>query len=343
MKIRQRSSYLLSIAVSLVSSVSSSAMAADIGDPAYYLRIWGVSPDATTHPLADNENNSTLLGFASHRDAVDGKTGLLYDTNNIYTEAKVTNDGDVFAINAFSANNYGKQVVYSGSAAEVIVLQSFTKDTADASLTYTYTIGFGAGFVNPEFSQGCPIGEFNCLQAGLFSTVSVYDSGQNKVWDDHDSMMINQNPGGSHFFRSDVVGNWPWQTTYQNLGYSAGSYNIEVRLPHSVTSEIDLSGIDLYEEFTVEYVLYGYAFDFGSYLGSHRGTRVYARDPLDGDTGVKFDLAGLTPTNQPYIPANVPLPAAFWLFPTGLACLGLSRHSFGFPGSARIRSTWLNS
>jgi hypothetical protein len=84
----------------------------------------------------------------------------------------------------------------------------------------------------------------------------------------------------------------------------------------------------LNEEFTVEYHLYGYAYDLGSYLGLNRGTGVTAKDPLGGDTGVSFDIVGLTPTNNPYIPAPVPVPGAFWLFTSGiLVILGQKRRN----------------
>jgi hypothetical protein len=86
-----------------------------------------------------------------------------------------------------------------------------------------------------------------------------------------------------------------------------------------VTREVDLSAISLGEEFTVQYQLYGYAYDRGSHLGLERGAGVFARDPLAGDTGVTFDIQGLTPTNNPILPAPVPVPAAAVLLISALA------------------------
>lgn len=194
--------------VFLLGGFSVGAEAAKIGSPAYYLRTWGISPDATKHPLADLDgSNSTSLGFASHADAVNGQVTLTNDNDRIFVQAGVVNDGDTFAVSAYSARNYSAEVIYSGSAADVMVMQSYTKDTAEAKLTYTYTYAFGNGFVNPESGPGCPIGVTYCLNAGLFSTVILYDSNDVKIWSDSDFMQINQSgPGGSRFFRADTGG-----------------------------------------------------------------------------------------------------------------------------------------
>ncbi len=309
----------------LFGGLSAEAEAAKIGNPSYDMSIWGILPGAQTHPL-NEAGGYTALGYATEKNAVNGQIALrgVVGTQSFGGEstvhAGVLNGGDTFYIMADTPNNYRKSFDYIGSAAQVNIYQSYSKDSEDAKLTYTYSFAYLHAYVNPEFGPGCPLGDKFCMTAGMFSDVRVYDAA-NLLVDTHtDNAMINVAGSGPEFFRADTLGDWPWAID-NNPDFPPGTIATTVDIPHAVTREVDLSGIDLGEEFTVIYQLYGYAFDRGSDLGLNRGTFVSARDPLAGNTGVSFDITGLTPTNNPYIPSSIPLPAAFWLFASGMLAL----------------------
>jgi hypothetical protein len=325
------SAYRQSISSALLGAIlglsATVAEAAKIDKPRYDLYVWGIPAGAVTHPLA---GGGVLLASATEADAVGGGVVLTRtighnsDGSESFVQAGVANDGDLFSIAADTPNNFRlASYDYIGSGAEVLVYQSYRKDSADAKLTYTYTFANLFAFVNPEFGPLCPLGDPFCLRAEMISRASVVTDpvSSAEVWSRLDSALVTTNAGG--FFISAVVGDWPWAL---DTSLGGGLLGNGLDLPESVTREVDLSAISLGEEFTVQYQLYGYAYDRGSHLGLERGASVFARDPLAGDTGVTFDIQGLTPTNNPILPAPVPVPAGAWLFGAGaIALLGVAR------------------
>jgi hypothetical protein len=229
-------------------------------------------------------------------------------------------DGVTFWASVDTPSNFRKPNTWVGGSSEVFVTQSFTKDSPDATLNFTYTWARAVVGVHPEFGPGCPLGDRFCQSAELISTVNLYDA-DSLVWSRLDSATAasTNDPRG---FSAFTVGDFPWLISEDVSQFTGtGGLGIDVRLDGPVTRAIDLSGIDLNEEFTVQYQLFVSAYDRGSNLGLRRTAFVYGQDPTSGGTGVSFDFTGLTPTNRPYIPAAVPLPATWMLMAGGLAML----------------------
>ncbi len=285
---------------------AAAADAAKIGKPRYDLIVWGITPDAPTHPLLSHE---PALLYASDADAVGGSSQLkkVLGTNSggateAFAHAGVGNGGDTFWVSINTPSHFQTaNLEYIGGAAQVLEFQSFTKDAADAKLTYTYTFAETSSFVNPESSGLCPFGDDGyCLRAEILSSATVMRGNSTfsggEVWRRLDGALVGSqraypNLGGI------VTGDWPWVIDNNPL---PGSLGVRVDLPHSQTQVVDLSGIEVGEEFTVWYDLYAYAYDRANLYDVAIGWRgrnasATAKDPLGGDTGVSFDLSGLTP------------------------------------------------
>lgn len=310
------------------------AEAAKIGAPVIDLRIWGITEapnDRTT--IAGPGYHGPLIEFATELDLQDGgvvrqvQIGNASNGNPVYAEAGVADDGDIFWVSTDTPNHlFNADRRYIGSEAQVSIYQSYAKDSADASLTYTYTRADVGAFMSVETGPQCQSGEPHCLRAGMISLVKLYDTNGTSVGAGFNKALLWSS--GSPLWQSQVDGTtaWPWETEESRAG---GFLSYVVGLSGPVTTPIDLSDIGVGEEFTVVYTLYAYSLDTSADAGLFRAAEVFARDPLGGATGVSFDLAGLTPTNNPSVrPAAVPLPGAAWLFGSGiLAVLRFARSS----------------
>jgi hypothetical protein len=328
------------------------AAAATIGNPIIDIRLWGITdlPAAEWGPgrITGPGLHGPLLGFATELDLVNGgvvrqaTVGLSSGGSPVTVEAGVANDGDTFWVLADTPNHYQRlDRDFIGSEAQVKIYQSYTKDAEDATLSYTFSrVALGA-FISAEFGPQCQQNEPYCLRTGLVSLVELYsdtgvffnaDLNTADVWSQG-----NQGGPGSGIWDSALLdGNTPWPWKIEETGFAGNLQYLAriggtVELPivgtvplPGVTNTIDLSAIALGDEFTAVYTLYAYALDTSADVAPFRTAEVFARDPLDGDTGVRFEIAGLTPTNNPSIrPSVVPAPAAFWLLST--AVLGLAR------------------
>jgi hypothetical protein len=318
MNAKKTTSFLSVLAGVLASLSAAECAAASLGAPTLEISIWGIKQD---DPFGVGE----LLNFATHVNGVNGvvevreQIGVNTSGNPAWVIANSTEDGATFWVHVDTPNNYQRAVNYIGGRAHVDIYQSYTKDSLDAALNYTYTYANLLGYVNPEFGPGCRTGVSECLQASMASWVEVYDSTNTLVWLDTDAALIVStfdNPA----FETTLIGDWPW--VVDDNPYPV-YLDVEVKLPGSVTQQIDLSAIELNEEFTVAYHLRGWAFDESSNMGPNRGTNVQARDPLSGDTGVgsTWDLTGLTPTNRPTVTAPIPEPSTWMTLAAGLGIL----------------------
>lgn len=217
---------------------------------------------------------------------------------------------------ADSPNNFRKPVEYIGSTVEVLVYRDYVKDHEDDQLTFTYTHGMLDTSMHPEFGALCPLADAICMNAGMVGTVSVFQGGE-EIWQRQDTATVFSNTALPYPFDSGVTGDLPW--TPRQVTGAGGMIGMQLLLADRATRPIDLSGIDVGEEFTVQFSLFAYAYDRGSDLGFQRNTSAFARDPL-GASGVGFQEISGNP---------VPLPAAAWLFGSGLAAFGAIRHRQG--------------
>jgi hypothetical protein len=314
--------------VAVLTLAATSAQAAAIGTPVVDLRIWGITEapnDFTGGPIS----HGPLLEFATELDLQDGSVVRQADIGNasngqvVYAEAGVADDGATFWVIADTPNHFqNADRRFIGSESQVTIYQSYTKDSADALLTYTYSRADVGAFFSVENGPQCQRDEPFCLRAGMISLVELYDAGGNSNSEGTGLNMALVWSSGNPLWQSRVDGvtSWPWQVEQSGIG---GFLEYVVGLDGPVTTPIDLSGIGVGEEFTVVYTLYAYALDTSADAGLFRTAEVFARDPLGGNSGVSFDLSGLTPTNNPSVrPAAVPLPGGAWLFAT--AALGVA-------------------
>lgn len=324
MRTKKIAALLSALAGTFATLTAGESAAAKFGSPTMEISIWGLKPD---DPFGGGE----LLNFATHVNGINGvvevreQIGVNTSGNPAWVIANSTEDGSSFWVHVDTPNNYQSAVNYVGGRAHVDIYQSFTKDSIDAALNYTYTYANLLGYVNPEFGPGCRTGRSDCLQASMLSWVEVYDSSNTLVWFDTDASLI-VSKFANDSFETTLIGDWPW--VVNNNPYPV-YLDVEVKLPGPVTQQIDLSAIELNEEFTVAYHLRGWAVDESSHVGPNRGTNVQARDPLSGDTGVgaTWDLTGLTPTNRPTVTAPIPEPSTWMTLAAGLGILAAAAAS----------------
>jgi hypothetical protein len=308
----------------LLGAGATGAGAATIGTPVIDLRIWGITSAENSNTLTGPGLHGPILEFATELDLVNGgvvrsaQIGNASNGDPVYAEAGVADDGDTFWVLTDTPNHFqNANRDYIGSEAVVRIYQSYTKDSEDASLTYTYSRAQVGAFISAEYGPQCQPGEIYCLRAGMISLVEVYDAAGSAIGADFNKALMWSN--GTPFWDSVVDGGtaWPWEIEQSGVG---GFLEYSLRLSQPVTNEIDLSDVALNQEFTVVYTLWAYALDTSADAGLFRTAEAFARDPLGGSTGVSFDLVGLTPTNNPSV-LPVPEPAAGWLLGAALASL----------------------
>lgn len=314
----------------LVALCVGSAEAATIGSPVIDLRIWGITEAPNDTTIDGPGRHGPLLEFATELDLVDGgvvrqaQIGLSSGGDPVYAEAGIADDGDTFWVLTDTPNHFQRaNRDFIGSEAQVRIYQSYSKDTESASLSYTYSRAQVGAFMSVEFGPQCQSGEPHCLRAGMISLVEVFDAAGITIGADFNSARM-WSTGGAQLWDSqtqDGFTTWPWAISESGVG---GELKYVVTLPHSVTNEIDLSDVALGQEFTVVYTLYAYSLDTSADAGLNRTAEVFARDPLGGDTGVRFDLAGLTPTNTPSV-RPVPEPGSALMLLSALASLAAVR------------------
>jgi hypothetical protein len=307
----------------LALGLATPSQAEKIGNPFIQTYLWGIDdlPPTQLGPggIGGPGDYGPLLDYAAERDLVNGamersvQIGLSSSGAPVFAKAGIANDGDTFWVSTDTARTSS----YRGSEAQVLIAQSFRKDSEDARLTYTYSFARVASFFDIEQGTTCKPGTSSyCLQAGLISLVEVEAKGSREVLDaDFNKMLIWSSPTGFDYV-VDGSSPWPWEVVERGI---QGYYEIVAQLSQPVTSTIDLSKVAVGQEFEVLHTLWAYAVDTSPDApGRARAAEALARDPLGGDTGVSFDLSGLTPTNSPTL---IPEPQTWAMFMAGLALL----------------------
>jgi hypothetical protein len=314
----------------VAAACATTAEAATIGTPVIDLRIWGITdaPSSESGTFEGPGLHGPLLDFATELDLENGgvvrqeQIGNATNGNPIYVEAGIADDGDTFWVLTDTPNHFqNANRTYIGSEAQIVIYQSYTKDTEDAVLSYTYSRAQLGAFVSVEHGPQCQLGETHCLRAGMISLVQLYDDAGNAIGGHFNKALMWSN--GHPLWNSTIDGDtvWPWEIEESGRG---GFLEYIVRLSQPVTNQIDLSDVAVGQEFTVVYTLWAYSLDTSADAALFRTAEVFARDPLGGDTGVRFDLAGLTPTNNPSV-RPVPEPGIALMLLAGLGILGAAR------------------
>lgn len=319
-----RSLRLLLGSSALILALGSTAQAAKLGSPFLQTYLWGIDDllQAVQRPggMPGPGNFGPLLDFATERDLIGGamvrsqQIGLSSDGTPVFARAGIADDGDVFWVSTDTA----RTGAYRGSEAQVLINQSFRKDAEDATLSYTYTFARVAGFFDVEGGTSCKPGTAPyCLQAGLISIVDVQRKGSGESVDSQfNKMLMWSSPTGFDHV-ADGSAAWPWEVSERGI---QGYYEFVAQLSQPATGSLDLSGIAVGEEFEVLYTLWAYAVDATPDApGRARTAEAFARDPLGGDTGVRWDLTGLTPTGSP---TPIPEPQTWAMLLAGLTIVG---------------------
>lgn len=124
------------------------AEAAKIDKPRYDLRVCGITPQDTTHPLAADVVPPALAS-AGDADAVNGGVTL---TRTIGSNSP-------------------------GSGAEGLVCQSYRDEAPDAKLTHASGLARSAGLVPPGRGPLCPLGDPFCLRTEMVAMPAAEGSG----------------------------------------------------------------------------------------------------------------------------------------------------------------------
>jgi hypothetical protein len=202
-----------------------------------------------------------------------------------------------------------------GGRANLWILQSFRKDETNASLTYKLTaVKFIGADPSPPNDNGRPDGY-------LAINVDAQKAGD---------------PGPFFTFAdgAEITGqgaSWLFQApSHLSLAPSVGGLNqsyVELSLTAPFTLQIDLSDVDVGEEFTLLYQIQAEAVDTAQV---DTGVSVFARDPADPSSGSYFEYTGLTPTDNPI---ELPEPGGPALLLVGAAVL------LGLRGASRRHSS----
>jgi hypothetical protein len=218
-----------------------------------------------------------------------------------------------------------------GTGAGLEITQSFRKDDADASLSFTITqaklLGLDSSPVDGAY-----------VLASLSVEVSAYEQPGQDFFEFQTGASLkglgraNPLPGPCN------PPCWELDPGVLPLAPSVNDLDkpyVEVTLTAPFTQSVDLSSVGVGEEFTLRYSAYAFAMDTAQLSLFDAGGMAFLRDPLDADSGTYFETTGLTPTDNP-----VPEPCRAALLLSGAAALvGLRRTPRRPSGRAQPAST----
>lgn len=209
-----------------------------------------------------------------------------------------------------------------GTHAVLGIAQSFRKDEADASLSFTIT---RMRFIGLDPS---PAGDDAEVFLALRALVEAYVQPGNNFFEFFRAPTLfglgRANPGPGLCNPPC----WSLEADGLPLAVSVGGLDqgyVEIDLAAPFTQAVDLSAVPVGEEFTVLYTSTAFARDTAQV---DSGGSASFKDPLDPDSGTYFEFTGLTPTDNPIV---VPEPGRTALLLAGGAVLlglrGASRRS----------------
>lgn len=263
--------------------------------------------------------------------------------------AMVRNWGNTFAVQANTPWRTSPAAAgdVSYTYADVLVRESFRKESADARMFFTYTLGELDLFRDPEFSNGSP----EYMQASLGWWVGVFrnDDFDTPVWADSQAAVAYTTENNtwaldagrwqfddprlaSPFDFPNGNPDWRWSCSgcdRRAVGLLSGTLQAPFR------GEVDLSAIPFdpllplnqQVEFTVVHLLIADADDTGAFSFAAAS----AQDPLSQSGTVAIEVQGLFETNNPVALPLSPVPEA----PTALM-LALGVFTLAWRQRARV-------
>jgi hypothetical protein len=198
-----------------------------------------------------------------------------------------------------------------GTAADLLISQSFRKDEPDATLSFTITEASLTGL------DSTPADDVDHVSGQLLIHVVTFKEVGHELFSFTDSAELegqgraNPGPGpcAPPCWIFEPGAHLPYSVSQGGLdqGY------VHLALSAPFTQQVDLSAVGVGQEFTLEYHMSASAFD---YAQLDTGVTVRGRDPLNPDSGTYFEFTGLTPTDNP-----VPEPGRPVLLLAGAAVL----------------------
>jgi hypothetical protein len=317
-------------------AVAAHAQTTPIGDP-YYAYFFHEYRERITPPVTFGFYENLLQSGAQRGGTVFETQFLGYSQFGMTAQGAVAgyNDGKTFWADVISPLQGGASRDRMGGDAEINVVQSFRKDTPDATLNFT----FNGGELQVMHYGTSRYDGYHANATLSFEAFVVDHSTSLQTWTESQSAHLGQDPRvfgdvTDNLFELDLeqdhgplasgIRPWAW---YCDLCGGPAVGIATARLAEDYTGVVDLSAISMGSEFTLAFKLRVQAFDAGQ---GETGAMAYGRDPRSGDgSGVSFALTGLTPTNNPFLgvptPAPVPEPETYALMLMGLLAMGLRR------------------
>ena len=313
---------VLGCALSLT-AVHAQAAGTPIGDPyyAYFLHEY-----REVNPTPGDFDTIKSLGRSGEQHG-----GVLHQTHNLGRSilgfpaddtVSAYNDGKTFWSQTVSPIRGGANRDLVGGMSEIFIAQSFRKNTAAATLNFSFT---GGRLQLMEY--GSQRGDGYALDAGARFTINVinHDTGEQTFresqfvrlyehfgseagpFDNEWQFTVTQEDGPL------TRGLAPWSWKCDECGDPAyGFATANLLAPYSGPIPMDFIAVGA--DFTVSFYLMTYAIDERQ---GETSALAYAKDPVTDGLGIGFELTGLTPTNQPII-MSIPEPQTWALMGLGM-------------------------
>jgi hypothetical protein len=217
-----------------------------------------------------------------------------------------------------------------GGYAQMRVEQTYIKRGDDAKLRFTYNqadlslLNYGGSRLAAlgaraemdvqlfSLNSGIPLEQWRDVQSARFE-LDYLDPGIGS--DDRWRLTTGRN----EFISTATYPEWAWGCTCTGAAYGEGKAYLEAQ---AYTQEVDLSSIDVGQEFMVSFVVFTAAWD---YVLGETAAYAYLQDPVSTSGGVGFEIEGLEATNRAgQFLTPVPEPGTWALWGLGLGLLGLA-------------------
>jgi len=282
--------------------------------------------------------NQGAILFSAFETGIQHALGRTIQGGPARLEMFATNNGNTFWAEAISAHQGGPGRDVVGGQVSLIVGQTYIKESADATLSYT----FNAGSLDLGYFGAARRGT---LRAAVSFSIDVLRFGPMTIpellWNDNQYAELAWDFGDAGRNDDDLFvsaygrgpdadasyPNWAWRGCLRCDG-APGYGQAGMFLDAQYTQTIDLSAVQVGEEFAINFHLNASANDA---VQGETWAYAFARDPLSGSGGPSFSTEGLLPTNRGHLAlAPVPEPAIWMAMLAGLClCAVAARRTRG--------------